>query len=181
MFQFILDNKEWIFSGIGVAVLGGLIVILRRKSHKAPENLPQLIIHVSGTDQAQSEESKATEVTPVSIERISPINFKDIKKTIDEAPPLQREKVGKNFVGIKVEWDTFLKDASTDKDDMVRLRLTTDKKVPLDTVHCKVPLSQYRELGVLPEGTRIRIQGEIEEAATWDVTLNNVKLFFYGD
>ncbi len=180
MFRFILDNKEWIFSGAGVAVLGGLIAILCRRSHKAPENLPQVIIHVPGMDQAQSEESKAAEVIPVSIERISPISFKYIRKTIDEALPLQREQISKKFVGLKVEWDTFLKGVSTDKGDMVRLRLTTNKKVPLDTIYCKVPLSQYRELGVLPEGARIRIQGEIEEAGSWDVTLNNVKLFFYG-
>jgi len=180
MFKFILDNKEWIFSGIGVAVLGGLIMILRRKTQKSKENLPQVVINVLGTDQEQSEEGKTTEVTPVSIERISPINFKDIMETIDKSPPMQRDQVAKKFVGIKVEWDTFLKGASTDKDDMVRLRLTTDKKRPLDTIHCRVPLSQYRELGVLPEGTRIRIQGEIEEAGSWDVSLNNVKLFFYG-
>lgn len=177
MFRFILDNKEWIFSGIGVAVIGILITILRRKSTKSP----QVVIHVSGTDQTQSEEIQSVDVSPVSIERISPITFEDISKAINEAPPFQRQQVAKNFVGIRVEWDAFLKGAYGDKDDMVRLRLTTNKKMPLDTIHCKVPLSQYSELGVLPEGTRIRIQGKIEEADTYDVSLADVRLFFYGD
>jgi hypothetical protein len=181
MVQFILDNKEWIFSGIGVAILGGLIAILSRGLQKSRAKPPQVIIHVSGTDQNNSEENKATEITPVSIKRISPIRFKDIKKAIDEAPPLQRDQVRKNFVGIKVEWDTYLKGATKQKDDMVHLGLRTEENFGLDTIWCMVPLSQYRELGVLPEGTRIRIQGEIEDADSWDVTLKNVTLFFYGD
>lgn len=177
MFQFILDNKEWIFSGIGVAVIGVLITILRRKS---PES-PQVMVHVSNTDKTQSEDIQSVDVSHVSIERISPITFKDIQKAIDEATPFQRQQVGKNFIGIMVEWDGFLSHVYDAQDDMVKLMLTTEKKMSLSAIHCEVPLNQYREISVLPEGTRIRIQGKIETAERYHVYLTDARLFFYGD
>ena len=48
----------------------------------------------------------------------------------------------------------------------------------ISTILCEVSLNDYRELGILPEGAKIRIQGEIVNADKFDVELVNVKLFF---
>ena len=181
LFGFVWDNKEWIFSGIGIVVLLGILKILRHKFHKPKTEAPQVIVHVAATEQTLSPDIKGTELKRGPIERISPITFKDIRKTIDAALPLQKDHVRKNFVGIKVEWDSFLKYAYPRKDGMVRLTLGTSKAIGLESIHCEVPLSRYRELGILPEGAKIRIQGTIAEAGSLDVDLNDVTLFFDGD
>ena len=43
--NWILDNKEWLFSGIGVLVVAGLIAVLRRSRAKGGENHPGLAVH----------------------------------------------------------------------------------------------------------------------------------------
>ena len=72
----------------------------------------------------------------------------------------------------------FLKSANKDDEGFVRLRLTTDKERPLNTIYCKVLLDEYRELGVLPEGEKIRLHGEIEKADTWDILLKDCEAVY---
>ena len=77
-------------------------------------------------------------------------------------------------------WDGYLKTARKKDNDIVSLRLAPGLK-PEDyssTILCEVSLNDYRELGILGEGAKIRIQGEIAEAEQYDVKLINVKLFF---
>ena len=36
--QFIFENKEWIFSGIGVSVISGIIALIRKQSGTKEQN-----------------------------------------------------------------------------------------------------------------------------------------------
>jgi hypothetical protein len=178
MLEFIWQNKEWLFSGAGIAVIAALIAWLRQRNAEK-NSKPQVVIHVNSATDSVLDNKTEQDIMPATIERISPVKFEMIKDTIEAAPPLQRDQVRNNFVDIKVEWDAFLRIASKDDAGFVGLWLTTVKDPPSNIIHCKVLLSDYKELGVLPEGSKIRIHGEIEEANTWEVTLKNVKLFFY--
>jgi len=179
MLEFIQQNKEWLFSGVGIAVIGAIFAWFRQIKTDKDEK-PQVVIHILNNPEV-TQDNDETDVTSASIERISPVTFEMMKDAIENAPPLQRDDVKRNYVGIKIEWDAFLKAANKDDEGFVRLRLTTDKEHSLNTIYCKVLLDEYRELGVLPEGAKIRIHGEIEEADTWDIRLKDVKLFIYGE
>jgi len=61
---------------------------------------------------------------------------------------------------------------------LLRLAPGSTPEDRLSTILCEVSLNDYRELGILPEGAKIRIQGEIAKADKYDVELINVKLFF---
>ena len=181
MIQFILDNKEWLFSGIGVTILILAITLIKKAFRGKKEQVPieetqEIVIHLNPS--SDTEITKNKELIPV--DKISPITFSHIEEAITNAPPLQRDDVKKHFIGIKVEWETYLKAASKDDEGIVTLRLSPGTEIEdrLYTIRCKVAIEDYRELGILPEGTRIRINGEIVKADRWDVELTKVRLYF---
>jgi len=155
--------------------------IRNKVSPKPPEQHPaQVVIHVTGNGvPAPSEEISPSLLEPVSVERVSGITFEDIREALDKAPPLQREHIANSYVGIRIEWDTYFKGGTRRDDDMVSVRLTTNLDRPLNTIWCEVPLSEYRELGVLPKDSKIRVFGKITEASSWDIKLDDVHLVIY--
>ncbi len=159
MIDFIVQNIEWLFSGAGAILLVILIEFFRRRSRKEIEKPPPL--------------------TPTSIQ----VAFTDIQKMLDDAVPLQQEQLKESFIGIRVDWDTFLASARKEDDDIIRLLLMVrpdETKIHKGLVGCRVSLNEYRELGILPSGTRIRVQGEIKEVEVRSVELKDVKLFFHS-
>ena len=145
--------------------------IRNKVSPKPPaQHSAQVVIHLAGSGSlTTSDESHPAVLEPVSIERVSGVTFEEI-----------RNDIANSYVGIRVEWDTYFKGGSRRDNDMVRIRLTTNLENPLDTIWCEVPLSDYRELGVLPEGSKVRVTGEIVEAERWDIKLKDVHLYIYG-
>ena len=176
--DWILQNKEWLFSGVGVSVILIFWGVIRHKK-ESQNTKTQVVVHVHNAD--ESTPSNYEEVSPADIERISPVNFEMIRKAIDTAPPFQRDDVQRKFIGINVEWDSYLNSANEDNDGYVKLMLKTGKDIGTGFIFCKVLLSDYKELGILPENSKIRIHGEIEEADRNHVSLKNVKLMFYVD
>ncbi len=94
---------------------------------------------------------------------------------------MQRHEVAKRYVGVKVEWDSYLKSAYPRKDGNVRLRLTPHKEFSGSNIVCEVSANEYRELGILPEGSHIRVSGEIADASYGEVELSNVRLQILPD
>tara|TARA_R110001599_G_scaffold337246_1_gene555511 strand:- start:3399 stop:3947 length:549 start_codon:yes stop_codon:yes gene_type:complete len=145
------------------------------KSKVKPENLessmPQVVINLHG-----NETPDTSELLPATVDHTSRVNFLKMADAIDNAPPLQREEVASNYVGINVEWITYLQSAHKQDDGNVSLRLSIDENYQGRGVWCLVDSKEYKELSVLPRGVKIRVSGEISEACSTDVRLTNVHL-----
>lgn len=194
--MFNISADFWIFvGGIAVGIAGAFGAGFFKKAGEASfawlsnklfpkpleQHQPQVVVHVTANGSAKvSEEQQSAALEPVALRRPSGLTFEDIRKAYEGVPPLQRQRIADSFVGIRVDWDTFLKAATQEDGDMVRLLLTTEVDVPTNSIVCRVKLSDYRELGVLPKGARIRVAGEIAEADSWDVRLDNVQLEILG-
>lgn len=137
---------------------------------------PQVVVHLR--DERENDFPMAVQpgLAPASIERLNLVSFDDIEKAIDDAPPMQRDHVASRFEGLKVEWDAYLRAARARKDGNVYLRLSVDKDYRGRSITCEVPGNEYRELGVLPQGSHIRVLGEISKAESFDVQLSDVRL-----
>ena len=131
----------------------------------------QVVVHLRGAESALPEH-----FAPVETERLNQVSIDAIERAIESAPPLQRESIAKNYVGLKVEWDAYLRTANKLPDGKVALRLSFDIPYRGRAILCEVPEEKYRELSILPEDTRIRVSGEITEASSFDVKLSNVRL-----
>jgi len=142
---------------------------------------PQVVIQVTRNGSVvPNAEPLPSDLEPVSIERVSGITLDEIREAIEKAPPLQQEYVEKSYVGLRVEWDTYFKSGTRRDNDMIMLLLTTDAVMGSNTIWCEVPFNEYRELGVLPKGARIRVSGEITQASRWDFKLKDARLHIYG-
>ncbi|MDP1573261.1 MAG: hypothetical protein Q8M09_14545 [Pseudomonadota bacterium] len=138
----------------------------------SPEShAPQVVVNLQGNALRNYEE-----LLPVTIDHTSSITYLEIEKSIDSAPPLQRKSVASNYIGLKIEWITYLRSANKCDDGKVSLRLSIDEDYRGRGVWCTVNENEYRELSILPEGARIRVSGEISEASPADVKLSNVHL-----
>jgi hypothetical protein len=184
MFQFILDNKEWLFSGIGVPIFIAIFVVIKNFLWKKKKPIPikrnsEIVTNLNPS----GEKGITSDEIIVPINQISSITCQKIGELIKNAPPLQRDEVKKNFVGIKVLWDAYLCLASKDDEGIVSLWLSTGNELKdnIYSIHCTVAIEKYPELGILPEGSRIKIQGEIAEADIYDIKLINVILCFIED
>lgn len=187
MMEYLKKNIEWIFSGIGVLIiiwLAGFVkrIILRKKTtvtpHKTALEIPQNLSESQNSSSQQVQTlGEAEKITPMPITRITPISLSEILNAVNSAPPLQQKQVAQNYKGIHVEWNTNLSSAEIEENDSVSLYMRTGERMR-DIIHCKVKLSEYRELGILQRGAPIRVIGRIKQVSDLCTELEDVKLVF---
>lgn len=97
MFRWIAENKQWLFSGIGVTVIiGGIRVLIWARSRGAAPSRA-----VDGVVQP-AVSANVPEKTPTSP------SGNEIAITVDQAPPFQRDQIGSNYVGLVVSWPVIV-------------------------------------------------------------------------
>jgi hypothetical protein len=154
--------------------------VLRKRlwPNRQENSTPQVVIHLpAAATEASNNEIIHRSLQPTSIERVSTLSYEEIIESIRKAPPLQQASVSKAYIGLRVEWDTYFKSGRyKDEGKLIRLYLTMNKDALMSDIQCEVPADEYRELGVLPKGTLIRVAGEIAKADLADIELKNVHL-----
>ncbi len=177
MVDWVINNKEWIFSGIGISVPVALITVVRylrqRKSQGSLSIESRFPVIVPQERQVSA---------PIAIERISPVTPNELQVSIESAPPLQKNAVAERYIGQRIEWNTELCGAEQ-KGSLIRLLLSavkgSDSKYPYPVyVWCNVKLDEYRELTVLPEKAHICINGTLTKVSSTSVSLDNASLTF---
>lgn len=150
----------------------------KKVNPKASEHhAPQLVIQLNTAAGTQPVgESPPVLLEPATIERVSKLTFEDIENAIRAAPPMQRGRVAESYVGLRVEWNTYFKSGSLMNDDIMKLWLSTDSHA---LINCEVQVKEYREFGILPEGTKVRVSGEIVKVSSLDAELKDVRLHIF--
>jgi hypothetical protein len=143
---------------------------------------PHLIIHMNTDDAPDTAQSISLgKFEHPLLERVSAVTLDEINTAIIDAPPLQRDRVAESYVGLRVEWETLFKNGTLNVNGTIRLHLSVDNaKHPPRSVWCEVPANEYRELGILPEDSKVRVSGEIENVASYGVNLKDARLHIYG-
>jgi hypothetical protein len=163
------DNAPWLFSGIGVAVLGWVgwgfyrMALGGRQSRvtKAPRD--ERDAHSLKTPPEMSAPSKA-------------LTAAGIVRRIQSAPLLQQAEVAAHYVGLSVQWDTTLVGAQRDEDGSVRLHLSHESVDGECGVFADVQF--YPGLGILIQGHKIAVTGRIANAARGYVVLEDATIQF---
>lgn len=141
-----------------------------------------LVIHMNSDSLTGTTEGiSGAESQPPVLERVSMVTLSEINTSLVDAPPLQRDRIAESYVGLRVEWDTEFIDGKLKDNGSVRLQLRIpDTSHQPTSVWCEVPAVEYRELGILPEKSKIRVSGEIEKVASYGVDLKCARLHIYG-
>jgi hypothetical protein len=179
MWNLIVSNKEWLFSGVGVTLIFVLIPSVVKKLRKSDAGGNAQIIVLNVTQKNKNEIVKSEELLPAHITKIAPITFDDIYKALSSAPPLQKKQIAKNYLGLYIRWEAYLFNADLKDNNNIALALDFCKKsLTARMIHCNVKLSDYRELGVLNKGAPITVVGRISEVDSLGVRLEEVALYF---
>ena len=179
--NYITDNKEWLFSGVGVVVLFALVPwVLRLVSRVRSQTGRGTAIQASANESMEHLDQVAARRTdhllPSPLTRLASVTFDQIMEARAAAPPLQQQEVANRYVGLTVQWEMQLFSASKRDNDTVYLSLDFGPR-SYGLIRCEVRLADYRELNVLPKGHPISIIGEIAGVDANVVRLSNVQLF----
>jgi hypothetical protein len=172
MFKWVWNNKEWLFSGVGLVAIYGLISLLRARSSRRSKTVDNSrTVSKTKTQDVKTVEpvlSKPTEqVTLSSLRKLTPDS---IYKTIEDAPLLIRSDIAKHYRGIQVQWEGPLLDISM-REGMLHLQVQFYRSVFFD-----VDPKNYPGIGLMRSGDIIKFEGTIKEVDTLWIRLIDVKI-----
>lgn len=201
MIDYILGNKEWIFSGIGITVLYLLYLLIKHLFKKKspitlkdiksiPSSVKQSEVYEvkqlnfkgegdSDTDKLRRSDNKQeTHITKKSY--MSQEDARRITKELNEMPPLHINDVAKNYTGFNIDWMTEYSTASIRKDDLIGVTVLMEAigTIRPIVIHFEVNLSEYKQFSILKSGAKIRVTGQIVKFEPYIIELSNVVIFF---
>ena len=161
MFQWIVDNKQWLFSGVGVMLLLLIGNFLRRRFTRPRTTDMGLGGHsLSFVIQGPSTPPIAL---PTTVADIAP---DDILKSVEAAPLLQRPDVAHHYRGLRVSWDGSLANARKKSDRSVRLQISCGKESSA-SVFVDVNPTDYPGIGLLRERDSLVVSGIVADVSSY--------------
>lgn len=174
MLDYIMENKEWIFSGIGISAGGVIFLVFKYFWHRN-----QNIKAMPRTSSAPQTPIITGSPSQTINSDIPQDDIYRIVQEVEDMPPLHFDDVRKNYIGLNVDWLTEYHSAYKKSDDLIRVDLTAITKSfrPIN-VYCEVSLSEYKQFSILKRKARVRITGTISKFDSHSFWLSNVKLYF---
>ena len=153
MLDYIERNKEWIFSGVGIAIIVAIYKLMSslmlKKGPKPLKEPPHIAEHTIR-------------------QTTSPVRGLTVEGIIDQiqsAPPYQKEAIAKNFEGIHVKWEGKIWDigkplfGEPGSNDVV---VEVHPGESIRQIRFTVSVDKYPELKVLKRGDQIGVSGTIK-------------------
>lgn len=181
MVDWIIENKSWLFSGLGIAVISGVLLLVRRILWKVRENSAD-----SGGLNDRESSGGSSEVLDATHQHedkkdgylLNPLP-EEIFKDIESRPPFQRNEAEKHYEGLKVKrWAVALRFVFEPHDGkcQIHLRPRGNGKI----VSCLVDIHRYPEVKIADEKTRLWISGRIKyvDSESGEIALSDASLEF---
>jgi hypothetical protein len=178
--EYISNNKEWIFSGIGAVVIGVLIAFFQKtivaffKKKADGQNVIQEQKTGNGSVNIQSGENTnislsyhthTPENQPAATQpQLYTLTPETILDELEKLPPLQVPGAIKHYCGIRVKWQGKVQSVDKVSEHYVRLRLRWGNRLFYHYfIKTDVKLADYPELAVVKKETEIEVEGTIKE------------------
>lgn len=161
--DWLLNNKEWLFSGLGVTALLALFLAGR------------YVLGRGRRDGGLVEPEPAKPSMPFDAADYArhPLPA-DITADVGGVPPFQVAAKEQSYVDLKVQWRTTLSSAEESENDTVRLTLLDRGSYPW--IYCTVKIGEYPEIKIATKGTEIWVAGTIEQVSGNTITLGSPNL-----
>jgi len=172
MMEWIINNKEWLFSGVGIAAFMAIIaitriVLVRRRQPK---------------DQLQSDHTlRVPEQTqlpsPPAVHKSCLIDqsLQMIYEDINSRPPFQQEDTKKHYIGTLIRFEGVLHFLNKRNDNEVHLTLRQGQNTWYPRVNFVVNVTDNPQFKFIHEDTPITVVGKITELGVSDATLEDVE------
>ncbi len=163
MIEWILDNKEWLFSGIGVFVLSTFVWFMKRNSSNSNTATPPV--------QPPLEATLAPAVEhPPNTPTISDI-FEDIRSR----PSYQQDQAKKDYLGLRIRFSGQLSQVSKGDASLV----TVFMKDPDDTylsIIFDVDINDFPEFKTMHSGTPFTVEGALTRLEPMSTQMKDIQI-----
>jgi hypothetical protein len=183
--KWLADNYAWVFSGVGVAVLVGVVGwLLRRKgksAHGSSVNISKSSISgsvVGDRDNVTPTVNISRSHDPTDDEYSQTPTADEIRAQIDSLPFLQQAGARKNYKGIKVKWPariSYITEVPT-RPGIADVTLRYGDRSAGAVIYVEVELDKYPRLRSLQEGEPVTVMGTIAGMLLGDIRLDLKKL-----
>ncbi len=192
------ENRTWLFSGAGVALVSFLLWLVRRLRTTAPSPRSESAASVasienalviaspiaSGSNISQTVQNIFPSSSPPPDTRIGETHPtpEEIREHIANLPPYGQAEAAEHYVGLPVRWRVRLSTVERDSGEMCTVTLNISPARFLSVV-CKVRTSDYPRLRVAKQDTPIEVSGLIEriQSAGLIIKLRDVKMIFLDE
>lgn len=152
--QWIWENRTWLFSGIGVAIIGLLLRLLVKTCSRKECARP------NGLTAGAADEPPVRKLTSVLAEFAA-------------VPLLQQADLVKHYVGLRVRLSGQITSAEH-QGDAVKLMLSSGSDLGLYGAIFQLDPTAHRGVGLLKQGTPATVVGDIAYMTPYWATLENV-------
>jgi hypothetical protein len=173
MIDCIIRNKEWLFSGLGVAIfmsIGGLIlrwILSHRRKSQGQSQPNQLMNHPEQT---------TTPVPQTSNPFVLKETLKNIIDDIDSRPLYQQDDIKKHYIGALIRYEGALFVLSKKDMNNVNVVLVPGGHDLFPQVVFELNINDYPQIKFEPKKAPMVVEGKIVEFTPGGATLKDVKI-----
>ena len=168
MTKWILENKEWLFSGIGVTVLLGIVYLIRRATRRS-QPIPQ-------RESIPAPQSEAPSSPSPQPRKLVELDVPKIIQEIESLPPFQRDDARKHYIGVRFRFTGSLFSAKAQEKERIRIGLHSLNESHFPLVFGYVPAKDNPQLRIAHEGTKLTIEGELVDFDSYTASLDNIEI-----
>jgi hypothetical protein len=173
MIKWIAENKEWLFSGVGITVFFGILYLIRRATRRSQPPVEPALTPASRPPAPFS--------SPPEPKKLVELDIPKIIKEIESLPPFQRDDARKHYVGVRFRFTGTLFSAKAQDEGTIRICLESLSETHLPLVFGRVPVQDNPQLKIVHEGARVTIEGDLAELDSHSAGLENIKILSYED
>ena len=171
--EWIINNKEWLFSGAGITLVMAIIaitkiVLMRRRQQKNQVKSDQTM-HVSEQTQPPIPPSEAHKSFLIDQ------SLQAIYEDIDSRPPFQQDDIKKHYIGTFIRFEGVLLFLNKLGDNEVHVTLRQGKEIMYPRVNFLVNVINHPKFKFIREDTPITVVGKITELGVSDAKLEDVE------
>lgn len=164
MINYLWNNKEWLFSGIGVTAVLAIIWFIRRVFPR--KNVNQF---------EPDENPQGRETTRISQSMPNSVSAQAIIEDISSRPPYQQEECSRHYVGLKIRWKVNVVSVSPQETDRNKVNLHCNHGGSYPWVYARnVSLTAHPELKIIKSDSPIWVSGTIERIHGHEIDLADV-------
>ena len=150
------QNKEWVFSGIGVFLLSVIWAAVRHARRPKTPTVPQ---------QPAAQNQTASGAPTIHV----------ILRDIDSRPPYQQDQTRQDYIGLRIRFSGEFTHLSKEKNEIVWVWVE-DPKERYPNVHFEVPINDFPEFKTMQRGTPLTVEGALRRIDWMTTTLESVRI-----
>ena len=170
--EWIINNKEWLFSGAGITAVIAIVAIIRIVLMHRRQTRGQI---QSDHTLRVSEKTKLPSPPAVNKSSLMDQSLQAIYEDIDSRPPFQQEDAKKYYIGTLIRFEGVLHFLNRLSDNEVSMTLRQGQNTMYTRVKFVVNVTDYPKFKFIHEGTPVSVVGKITELGVSEAILEDVE------